>query len=147
MLFISLPPSTPDSKIDGFAIIFVFLKFNYRCNMLNSNTIRKKLRANIFKTQNIRDAFQDNVRKFSSTAWNSFDAIIDDTNTPLLEYVFCKYCSGVLKHQLGGPKIHGTTNLLRHRRICEPKVVKRTTQRNTFFPNTLYEVYFGLIHI
>lgn len=91
--------------------------------MASAAQIKKKINDKIYQIKDIRQAFEKSKRKFQSTVWNNFNAIVDDKNEVIEHFVCCKYCKDVLKctvvYEAG--KDFGTSNLRRHIAVCKAK--------------------------
>lgn len=102
-------------------------------NMLTKGIIKRNLKTNIFKTEDIRRAFEKSKRKFLSTVWNKFFAILDQNKEVISSHVCCKYCNEVFKISVGRVKgEYNSSNLQSHLMLCQDKLreISKKKERN-----------------
>lgn len=105
---------------------------------MDSAHIYKKIKAKEFRTEDVKAAFQNTKRKFISPVWNNFRAIFNDKDELIATHVVCKLCDSVYTYKVDNngtetlKKETGTTNLLRHLKVCRSKTKKPTKEKGTF---------------
>lgn len=90
--------------------------------METAGQIKKKLEDKIYKIRDIREALVNAKRKFQSPVWNSFQAILNADNEVVVNYVCCKFCQEIYKCTISNQKDNGTSNLLRHEKVCRARL-------------------------
>lgn len=114
---------------------------------MNSATqIKIKIRNKIYQLIDIRRAFEKSKRKFQSTVWNSFEAILDEKGETIPNFVCCKYCIDVLKCPVifGTGKDFGTSNLRRHVANCRAKKKEKNKNRKYLFSDRNKKIWINI---
>jgi hypothetical protein len=104
--------------------------------MQSALSVKSKIDNGTYRLEDIRKVFAESKRKFMSPAWNTFLAIVDDSDVPMGTYVCCKFCKHVLKCTVtvtNNGKDAGTSNLLRHIKNCGAKVTLMSKKKRKCF--------------
>lgn len=102
--------------------------------MDSSAKIKRNLKEKKYQLKDIREAFEHSNRKFQSTIWNNFEAILNEKSEPIPNFVCCKYCKDIFKCTVGLTKKNiGTSNLLKHDKNCPAKIENIQKNNNRMY--------------